>query len=286
MGFIWIGLLVFCLVAVSARESERAELAVLPGVDGWDVILCFPSDAGPKKMAIVVEMESVGEGPVLIEPLSEGVILTVGETVDRRVCVLVDGDVTAQMLLFRVSLAPRIIRVELWVMNGEGEAVRYPLNIREEGPKETEMQETDPVAPETGRETESLPETETADGETETVGTVPTAVYLGCRETPLENGTFSVRLLFWCDAEALPPAVICLGGGQTVTLSVERLCGSSVVAVTYRELQADTSCRFRIDTSDGIIVILYEKGKLQYQKPLYAQGFSCLIRKTYDCRSS
>ncbi len=183
----------------------------------------------------------------------------------------------------------------LWVMDAEGRAQECSLTVVQTEAEDTETDgasETEAAADETAPATDVPVETrpssppeaaETADGggavtgagendastspPTGDEGEIASPIYLGCRETAVRQDEFSVRLLFFAPEGAGSPAVVCMGGGAGVVLTVERVAGTWAVACTYRGLAADGECRFFVYTAAETVEILYRDGRLLYQKP-------------------
>ncbi len=247
--------------------------------------------AGAEKMTLTVGKPVAGQVVILLDGCPS-------TTADGTVCLLLaEGN--------HVRREWNLERGELWYAADDGAVISLPLSVVEddhpldseresdlqtegERPVDTASESTEiggPIIPEDKEsifidpesDTEGYPgvdpeeepnqegETEASCEETEPVDGEE-VLYLGCRESVPQDGCFSVRLLFWCDREKIP-AVICFGGGEAVSLSVESLGDTSVVACTYRGLAIEGDCRFYVDTAEGTAEILYRNGIFIQQLP-------------------
>ncbi len=300
----FIGILCICIsilfpsMAGYAETEEHVSHLVWESADGgWCLVLRhLPLEI--RDMALLFSVSAKDGENALEMNVCEDVgmlTLTVGKPSDGWVSVLIDGrnfthTQGAMRLLFVAGDTPPTLSLDgggLWIKAEDGRVAKYPLTVSLGEPETlVDTEETDGKS-ESFSESETCSDTDKGESTEEEshVFEVPpvdtesladdedsggTAVkqatlYLGCRETSPKDGCFSVRLLFWRPADAPLPTVVFMGGGQEVGMTVERLGKSSVVAITYRALSANGTCRFWVDTLDGMVEIRYKNGVFQEQ---------------------
>ncbi len=297
MGILCVGVLILCMVLhgrAEEKETGGALLSLRASDEEW--ILSMTSVPSGCEFALLFDL-SVGEDDVVpkMELCADpfGRYLTLGKPSDGRVRILIDGSIpidAREVRLLRIwmtspSIGPDFVAgAVLWIRDGDGSVRQYPISVDAD---DTEAS-TDPPSDESGdasfddgnktetnnsgssdmlpspsdgeEGTEHIPVSPESRPETEGAREPIGGTYLGCRETSDKEGYFSVKLYIWVPADASIPATVCFGGGQSVTLTVERLGGASVLVYTYRYLSADRETVFFIDTSDEIIQVLYRNG--------------------------
>ena len=210
---------------------------------------------------------------------AEGLILTRGETKDERVRILLDGVCTGKenetILRIFVEKIPNIPPKKggyMGVTGGIGEAIAVyalregaaaeviPLALVWEAGYE-EPAETEEAKTEVETEEDPFLETETEEipaGEEEAFG-----MFIGCRETAVVAGTYTVQLLFSGDDP--PPMLYARGGGVIYAAweaaeDVDTPGGEEVLACTLRGLWADRDYVFWIRRGEDWVGITYTEG--------------------------
>lgn len=135
-----------------------------------------------------------------------------------------------------------------------------------EAAEETEASERDdatykaPSGESQGEWTPSVPEDDRGEGELPE----PRGILLGCQETAVQEGIYAVRFLF---SEAYLPVVCVRGGGvlrleagETV-MDLTECAGSMIRTYTFRGLSEAGEYEFRIYTREGVISVLYSRGR-------------------------
>jgi hypothetical protein len=295
MGFVTASWAVTFGYAEEAGEENIAAVTVTaevmdPACGEWAVCLSHSlyELAGERDMAFLfrvgasdgytVEAVELGAG-------AEGLTLTVGEHPAGSVSVLLDGRIRrgAEGAILRVKLGvseeKKPIQGGYMGVTG-GKYGEFALYIRDEsgkveliplvwgGDREKESGEV------TGSITEETDETVTEQKETipaekwdteesvkqepETEEPRPVNDFLGCRETAVREGRFSVQFLFFGAGGDTP--VVCIKGGGVLSLEVIR--GEDGVSFcTFRGLDGEGSYEFWVYTERGWISVRYEKGR-------------------------
>ncbi len=267
-----------CLALNGEEGVFRVSLSEVP-VEAVEVALLFDVCFGEGDVPPRIEPGDGGADTTLTVGEAAGTAAdTAADTAAGRVRVLWDGvppqtggewDVA---VVFAADTGTATdIRVEnpcLWVKTAHGTVVEYPVSVVLFGaPTESEpAPESDGInPPETAAPTDGTDTAAETAVETPVVPTVPTVDaggwYLGCRESAVRDGHFSVRLLFWQKKDDPLPAVLCMDGGQEVTLRMERLGNTSVLTYTFCGLASDGVCRFLIDTPEGAVEVCYRNGR-------------------------
>ena len=106
--------------------------------------------------------------------------------------------------------------------------------------------------------------------DTDTKKDRPRSVYVGCQETPPEEGEYAVRFLFLGETP-----VVCAEGGGLLSLEVAR---TDVVEAdgrcyrgdwslcTFRGLRAEGHYIFLVYTEQGVVSVSYTAGRFQWQE--------------------
>ena len=112
-----------------------------------------------------------------------------------------------------------------------------------------------------GSVTEQPPPSDTNPPETEKIQDAIPSVFLGCRETGVTGGAYTVQFLFKGDGEHTP--VICMeGGGILLARSAEvEVKGDVLNACSFFGLKHDRTYTFLVGTDRGWVEVTYEKGK-------------------------
>ncbi len=246
---------------IASKASEKpVTVAVLRESEGvWTVNLSHGLDRLTKGrvMALLLTLE-VPDG-VRIRELqvcgsARSLRLTVGEAVENRIAVLLDGyaaegDGEAENgAILKVYTdgsggymgvtAGKYGELAIYCLGEDGQCVKIPVEISTNTPEEsgeslTETRENESDGEGETEEAESRVESSLrTEGETEWTTEIGAeerpegkpAVqernrFVGCRETLPKNGSFSVQLLFYGTGWETP--AVCIEGGGTVTLRVE-----------------------------------------------------------------
>lgn len=294
MGFVTASWAVTFGYAEEAGEENIAAVTVTaevmdPACGEWAVCLSHSlyELAGERDLALLVTVEAaegytveavgLGEG-------AEGLTLTAGKMPARSVSVLLDGRVQrgAEGAILRIKLG--VLEEKQPIQGGYmgvtgGKYGEFALYIRDESGKVEliplvlgdDREESGEV---TGNVTEETDETITGQEETisdekwDTEGSVkqesemeeprPVNDFLGCRETAVREGRFSVQFLFFGARGDTP--VVCIKGGGVLSLAViHREDGVSFC--TFRGLDGEGSYEFWVYTERGWIFVRYEKGR-------------------------
>jgi hypothetical protein len=294
MGFVTASWAVTFGYAEEAGEENIAAVtvtveAVDPACGEWAIYLsrALFELAGERDLALLVTVEAAEGYTVEAVELgagAEGLILTMGKMPARSVSVLLDGRVQrgAEGAILRVKLGvleeKRPIRGGYMGVTG-GKYGEFALYIRDESGKVEliplvwggDREESGEV---TGNGTEETDETVTEQKETipaekwdteesvkqepETEEPRPVNDFLGCRETAVREGRFSVQFLFFGVGGDTP--VVCIKGGGVLSLEVIR--GEDGVSFcTFRGLDGEGSYEFWVYTERGWISVRYEKGR-------------------------
>ena len=112
-----------------------------------------------------------------------------------------------------------------------------------------------------GSVTEQPPASDTNPPETEKIQDAIPSVFLGCRETGVTGGAYTVQFLFKGDGEHTP--VICMeGGGILLARSAEvEVQGDVLNACSFFGLKHDRTYTFLVGTDRGWVEVTYEKGR-------------------------
>ena len=280
-----------------AEEAEKENIAAVtvtaeavdPACGEWAIYLsrALFELAGERDMALLFRVEA-SEGytveAVELGAGAEGLTLTVGEHPAGSVSVLLDGRVRrgAEGAILRVKLGvseeKRPIQGGYMGVTG-GKYGEFALYIRDEsekveliplvwcGDREESGEVTGSITEETD-ETITGQEETTSDEKLDTEGSVkqepeteeprPVNDFLGCRETAVREGRFSVQFLFFGVGGDTP--VVCIKGGGVLSLEVIR--GEDGVSLcTFRGLDGEGSYEFWVYTERGWISVRYEKGR-------------------------
>ena len=221
---------------------------------------------------------------------AEGMTLTVGKLSSdgRIVKILLDGSPTGDACrLFRLEVAPHDVGVRfaetdgVYCLDPLGNIKKIPLTAEdftprkgeettvgirdEEAPPPPPMQESPPEHAWESSDNGSGGEVTTSSPEPETA-VPPPPLFVGCQETPVADGVFAVRFLFWGEALGETP-VICLRGGgglqaenQLISEEVSEKKGE-FSACTFRGLQEDGVYTFLVYTREGVVEVRYHGGQ-------------------------
>lgn len=300
----------------ASKASEKpVTLTVLrEGEEVWTVNLSHGLDrlTEGRVMALLLTLE-IPDGTRIREIQACGsardLKLTVGEAVENKISVLLDGYAaegdreTENRAILKIYTygsggymgvtAGKYGELAIYSLGEDGQCVIIPLEIRRDTQEDSKESLT-----ETGGEPDGEGETETGteesreesppctEGEAETDTGAETegkpqgkpAIqegnrFMGCRETPPENGFFSVQLLFYGTGRETP--AVCPEGGGTVTLRVEYGLdlnpnrGGSFLkeygegdwsACTFSGLSAERTYVFLIFTHGKTVRAVYENG--------------------------
>ena len=294
MGFVTASWAVTFGYAEEAGEENIAAVTVTaevmdPACGEWAVCLSHSlyELAGERDLALLVTVEAAEGYTVEAVGLGEGaggLTLTAGKMPARSVSVLLDGRVQrgAEGAILRIKLG--VLEEKQPIQGGYmgvtgGKYGEFALYIRDESGKVEliplvlgdDREESGEV---TGNVTEETDETITGQEETisdekwDTEGSVkqepeteeprPVNDFLGCRETAVREGRFSVQFLFFGAGGDTP--VVCITGGGVLSLEVIR--GEDGVSFcTFRGLDGEGSYEFWVYTERGWISVRYEKGR-------------------------
>lgn len=113
----------------------------------------------------------------------------------------------------------------------------------------------------TGSVTDQPSASDTNPPETEKIEDVFPSTFLGCRETGVTGGVYTVQFLFKGDGEHTP--VICMeGGGILLARSAEvEVQGDVLNACSFFGLKHDRTYTFLVGTDRGWVEVTYEKGR-------------------------
>ncbi len=282
--------------AGGAEKIACADLSMEMSEEGsvQRLILHGMPEGAESGMALLLDISFGKEAPVPKMALPENeraLTLTVGKPTEGCVRVLIEGYFSVgqaekqTVLHLHMSATEkdpiRIEHAELWCMGAEGQVAAYPISVGIPEGKETD--ETDvsfesfaapwesalPESAEPPSEKETVGESKPFRNETETAPeSEPTVkepedmvpIYIGSRRIFDRNHTFSVNLFFLCDTNTPAPAVICHGGGQRITLTVERLRGTSIWIYRFSGIRASGLVCLSIDMQESGVRILYFNG--------------------------
>ena len=186
-------------------------------------------------------------------------------------------------------------QITLFVLREDGKTEKMPLSVETERGEEEKTAHTEVDGEGTNEpsdtasdETQDIPETNTAHGDTggeSDMDPDPTeppdtgrdqstrsALFVGCRETGITEGEYSVQFLF-CGENGWTP-VVCMAGGGVLTAesgvmpslspSGGRCDGCEVWSYcTFSGLSADRTYVFWVGTDEGRVRVLYEDGMFQ-----------------------
>ena len=145
----------------------------------------------------------------------------------------------------------------LFVLQRDGHVSEIPLTVKVDpsGWREDSNEET------TGSVTEQPPASDTNPPETEKIQDGIPSVFLGCRETGVTGGVYTVQFLFKGDGEHTP--VICMEGGGILLARSDRVevKGEMLNACSFFGLKHDRTYTFLVGTDRGWVEVTYEKGK-------------------------
>ena len=153
----------------------------------------------------------------------------------------------------------------LFVLQRDGHVLEIPLTVEVDpsGWREDSCQDSCLESDEetTGSVTEQPPASETNPPETEKIQDAIPSVFLGCRETGVTGGAYTVQFLFKGDGEHTP--VICMeGGGILLARSAEvEVKGDVLNACSFFGLKHDRTYTFLVGTDRGWVEVTYEKGR-------------------------
>lgn len=162
----------------------------------------------------------------------------------------------------------------LFVLQRDGRVSEIPLTVKVDpsGWREDSCQDSscpdssedscqDSNEETTGSVTEQPPASDTNPPETEKIQDGIPSVFLGCRETGVTGGAYTVQFLFKGDGEHTP--VICMEGGGILlarSAGVE-VKGDVLNACSFFGLKHDRTYTFLVGTDRGWVEVTYEKGK-------------------------
>ena len=289
--FFGLWMLVLCLSAGGADEEPRALLVQVESTGRIGIYGNLYSLTEDSPMAILFEIK-IPQGTSLDRIVAgegaEGLVLTHGDVASERVRVLLDGvckgrDGEAILWLYTKKTSenphdrggymgvtgPNGDNLMLYVLDNGGQVREIPLEVVWDIPaEETTEIRTDPSPAETFWETveetiqEPIPETETAIPSEEFPRV---AKLLGCRETGVADGVYTVQFLF--GGEGGTPVVCMAGGGLLYVESgsmdgVYGGRGRDVKAFcTVRGLLAGRTYQFWVGSETGWISVTYEDGR-------------------------
>ena len=162
----------------------------------------------------------------------------------------------------------------LFVLQRDGRVSEIPLTVKVDpsGWREDSCQDSscpdssedscqDSNEETTGSVTEQPPASDTNPPETEKIQDGIPSVFLGCRETGVTGGAYTVQFLFKGDGEHTP--VICMeGGGILLARSAEvEVQGDVLNACSFFGLKHDRTYTFLVGTDRGWVEVTYEKGR-------------------------
>lgn len=162
----------------------------------------------------------------------------------------------------------------LFVLQRDGHVSEIPLTVevdpsgwREDSCQDSSCQDSsedscqDSNEETIGSVTEQPPASDTNPPETERIEDVFPSVFLGCRETGVTGGAYTVQFLFKGDGEHTP--VICMkGGGILLARSAEvEVKGDVLNACSFFGLKHDRTYTFLVGTDKGWVEVTYEKGR-------------------------
>ena len=154
----------------------------------------------------------------------------------------------------------------LFVLQRDGRVSEIPLTVkvdpsgwREDSCQDSSCQDSNEET--TGSVTEQPPASDTNPPETEKIQDGIPSVFLGCRETGVTGGAYTVQFLFKGDGEHTP--VICMeGGGILLARSAEvEVQGDVLNACSFFGLKHDRTYTFLVGTDRGWVEVTYEKGR-------------------------
>ncbi len=149
----------------------------------------------------------------------------------------------------------------LFVLQRDGRVSEIPLTVEVDpsGWREDSCQDSNEET--TGSVTEQPPASDTNPPETEKIQDAIPSVFLGCRETGVTGGVYTVQFLFKGDGEHTP--VICMeGGGILLARSAEvEVKGEMLNACSFFGLKHDRTYTFLVGTDRGWVEVTYEKGR-------------------------
>ena len=172
-----------------------------------------------------------------------------------------DGDPTTLFVLQRdghVSEIPLTVKVD---PSGWREDSCQDSGCQDSSQDSSEDSCQDSNEETTGSVTEQPPASDTNPPETEKIEDGIPSVFLGCRETGVTGGAYTVQFLFKGDGEHTP--VICMEGGGILlarSAGVE-VKGDVLNACSFFGLKHDRTYTFLVGTDRGWVEVTYEKGK-------------------------
>ena len=157
----------------------------------------------------------------------------------------------------------------LFVLQRDGHVSEIPLTVKMDpsGWREDSCQDSsedsclDSNEETIGSVTEQPPASDTNPPETEKIQDAIPSVFLGCRETGVTGGAYTVQFLFKGDGEHTP--VICMEGGGILLARSDRVevKGEMLNACSFFGLKHDRTYTFLVGTDRGWVEVTYEKGK-------------------------
>lgn len=203
--------------------------------------------------------------------LSEGEILWIQgekhphETAKEGGYVGVTGANGDELVLFVLREDGRVERIPVSVMVEEWETEKDPpedVTERESEPREDPPAEFETMAEVTDTEYESPPTESTEETKGQSGEVPPLPCFLGCRETGVTDGKYTVQFLF----AGHETPVVCMEGGDLLTVTcgtVEPVTGGrgSWSACTFTGLFAGRRYVFWVYTAEGWITAVYEEGR-------------------------
>ena len=153
----------------------------------------------------------------------------------------------------------------LFVLQRDGHVTEIPLTVKvdpsgwREDSGGDSFQDSDEET--IGSVTEQPPASDTNPPETEKIQDAIPSVFLGCRETGVTGGAYTVQFLFKGDGEHTP--VICMeGGGILLARSAEvEVKGEMLNACSFFGLKHDRTYTFLVGTDRGWVEVTYENGR-------------------------
>jgi hypothetical protein len=270
------------------ERSEGIRLSVLWEGEGvWRVCLSrgLEEITEGRAMAFLFALE-VSEGMEIdrVEACggAEGLHLTVGEAVEYKVSVLLDGyaaevgEEAENGTILRIYTkgeggymgvtAGNCGKMAIYCLQDDGQVTEIPVRIMDESPRETEQISAEATAPESESEPfweeteEEMPPCTNGEEDSETEEESQKSEqnrFMGCRETLPRNGVFSVQFLFYGEGENTP--VVCFGGGGVVSVDTSRR-EDGWSFCTFRGLDGGKRYEFWVYTEKGRISVIYEGG--------------------------
>ena len=305
--------LVFSALTVRGKGAEPDLTVRREGEGLWSLRLSpsLVERVGDDPMALLMEIDPPGGWQVREIRKgkgAEGFVLTHGDLHADRVRVLLDGILSEGELLWveteqNPAEAPEergymgVTGVDggeviLYVLREGGEVERIPLSVAVEE-RETEGEtaeevtdgesessessptETEAITEPTDTESESPPAPSTEETHGQDGEPPPQPQFLGCRETGITDGRYTVQFLF----AGKETPVVCMAGGGVLTVTcgtAEPLTKDGEIWYTcaFSGLLAGRRYVFLVGTAKGWVTAVYEDGKFAGYGQDAAMGYS------------